>query len=314
MVRFFSKFFTLSVLIKLISFLLTILVCSIVIVFVYDELCILTTDEMTLSLTPEGRRLLGDEYVRFLDVGQGDSALAVSGGESLLIDTGTPENARKLCAELKTLGINRIDTLLITHFHNDHMGAISLLCRRFQIKRLVIPEVETSSESGNAAEVLRCAEEIFCNGGSVENVADVQTFGIGDISLEVLFYDGDSDSENNRSVISRLEVKKKKFLLMGDALKTCEEKLLRSRSTVECDVLKVGHHGAKNASCSSFLCAASPEYSVISCGLDNIYSHPDFKTLKRLETVNSKIYRTDMLGSITFFVEDDSLIVKTENN
>ncbi len=104
----------------------------------------------------------------------------------------------------------------------------------------------------------------------------------------------------------------KKFLFTGDAEKATEADVLAEKPNIDCDVLKVGHHGSKSSSSEEFLKAASPEYAAISVGKDNSYSHPNSKTLASLRNCGAKIYRTDRDGDISFFVENSDIRVSTE--
>ncbi len=282
--------------------------CAVVIIFIYSDGLPSPSD-----LNPESKNVISECFVRFVDVGEGDCTLAVDGDRVLIVDTGTSENAAVLCAELNSLGIKTIDTVLITHFHSDHMGGLRLLCGRFEIKKLVLPSIVLSNEDEQISEALKCRDAITASGGTVKTVSVGERFSVGKITVDILFHDTALKSENNRSVVARLNAFGTDFLLMGDAVKTTEKKLLKGKIDIDCDVLKVGHHGAKDGTYNDFLNSVTPEYAVISCGEDNDYGHPTSAVLKRLERQNIKIFRTDISGNITFYPDDNNVIIATEN-
>ena len=108
------------------------------------------------------------------------------------------------------------------------------------------------------------------------------------------------------------EIDDVKFLFTGDGEKLAESELLKRTTDIDCDVLKVGHHGSSSSTNYEFLSYAKPEYAVVSSGAGNDYGHPHIETMKALEGVNAKIYRTDTKGDISFFVDDGKIEIITE--
>ncbi|MBR3844357.1 MAG: hypothetical protein IKM39_02490, partial [Clostridia bacterium] len=134
---------------------------------------------------------------------------------------------------------------------------------------------------------------------------------IGGIFLRFYDYTYDTKDENQRSLIVLATVGDKKCLYMGDAGFYIEEQMLRMGMSIEADILKVGHHGSNDASSHQFLSAVSPDYAVICVG-QNTYGHPSLETTKRIENVETMIYRTDICNSVTFTVHQESLDVSVE--
>ena len=118
--------------------------------------------------------------------------------------------------------------------------------------------------------------------------------------------------ENNQSVIVMAELDGIKFLFTGDAEAKAEQALLDEGINIDCDVLKVGHHGSSSSSSQSFLAAATPEYAAISVGENNIYSHPSSSVVSALEDCGAQILRTDTDGDITFYIENGEIRTETE--
>lgn len=250
------------------------------------------------------------DFVKVIDVGQADCLLVYSNGRSLLIDAGLPASAEDICLELDSYGINSIDAVIITHLHDDHAGGLEELSKRHGIDNLIIPEL---SSGGEAATGAGAAERTVAeNGGRIYTAVQGMNLEIGEFEITVLAYYGDMSDQNDRSVIVMAEIGGLKFLFTGDAGDKTEKKLIDEGINIDCDVLKVGHHGSGGSSSDVFLTAASPEYAAISVGENNIYSHPSTEVTSALEAAGAEIYRTDTDGDITFFVENGKISPQTE--
>ncbi len=250
------------------------------------------------------------DFVRVIDVGQGDSILIYSNGYSALIDTGLSDEANEVCFELEKCGIKRLDVLLITHLDSDHSGGIPTICSSYEIENLILPELSIESEGLTKAEF--AINEISQRGGGIYTAIEGMNFEIGEFEITILAANAHLLTENNRSVIAIAEMNDKKFLFTGDAEAKAEKELLSAGLNLKCDVLKVGHHGSSTSSTDSFLKAVRPRYAAVSVGADNIYGHPHDEVLSRFENLNTEIFRTDLNGNITFYVVDEKIKVETE--
>ena len=251
------------------------------------------------------------DFVRFIDVGQGDCALIYSNGYSALIDTGTPDSAPELCTELQMLGIKTIDVLVLSHLHDDHTGGVESIVQNFEIKNVILPELSVESEQLGAAQL--AINKVTNSRGGVYNAEQGMNFKIGDFEITVLAAYGEMDDENNRSVILAAKIGEIKFLFSGDAEKKVEKKLLSEGLNLKCDVFKAAHHGSSTSNCDELLKAVKPRYVAISSGKDNMYGHPHNEILSAFEYIGAKIYNTQSCGNITFYVNDGIITVKTEN-
>ena len=237
--------------------------------------------------------------VYFLDVGQGDSELIrIPDGEDtfcVLIDTGEYNMADRLTAALHSLGVERIDALICSHPHTDHMGCMARIVQRFDIGTVYMPrvpddQVPTTSayeallnameEKELTAIPLCSGTEILCPEGAEFEVIAPET---GDVWSGL----------NNYSGVIRLTYGDTSFLFAGDAEKESESRILKEGYSVEADVLKCGHHGSSTSTSAKFLKAMNPKYAVISCGQDNSYGHPHTGTLEKLNILGTSVYRTD---------------------
>ena len=252
---------------------------------------------------------LSDDFIKFLDVGQGDSALISSNGKTALIDMGPSTAATALASKLSGAGVKNIDAALVSHFHEDHIGGLEYIYSAFPIKNLLIPDFHKTEEDTSI--IRRVWANIDASGGGVYTVVEGLNFNVGDFTVTVLGYYPDLENENNRSVFAMAEIDKTKFLFTGDAEREAEYRIIENAVDINCDVLKVAHHGSASSSTNKFLEAADPDHCVISVGLGNQYSHPNDNVLARYEEQRRKVYRTDLLGDITFNVNKGRINVIT---
>lgn len=246
-----------------------------------------------------------EDTVCFTDVGQGDCTLIYSRGRTALIDTGTPESAHKLCKSLRSKGIKTIDALIITHFHDDHYGGANEIAEMFEIKNLIMPDMAKTDE--NIADVTELKKSVFAEDNEVYVARKGMNFSVGNFNLTIVGYYPDLSEENDRSICIMAENKGKRILFTGDASSSVEERLQNDGIDLNCDILKIGHHGSSSSTSENFLSATSPDYAIISCGENNIYGHPHKLLLERLTTHKSDIYRTDKSGDIVFELKDGKI-------
>ena len=250
------------------------------------------------------------DFVKIMDVGQADAALIYSNGCSAVIDAGLTSSADVISADLKGADIKDIDALLITHLHMDHAGALAKIAMSFPIDNLIIPNRDSSAEA--MPTVNEAEKRVVAEKGKVFTATEGMNFNIGEFEVTLLAYFPDATKENDRSIITMAKIGDKKFLFTGDAEKATEADVLAEKLNIDCDVLKVGHHGSNSSSTAAFLKAASPNYAAISVGKDNMYSHPSNKTIVALKNCGAEVYRTDKNGDISFYVESGNIRVETE--
>lgn len=244
-----------------------------------------------------------DLQVHYIDVGQADCILVrvptESGTKNMLIDAGTegPPSDKIVTDYLNSLGIDTLTYMIITHPHEDHGSAAKEVIEMVNIENLILPECEASQKFW--LDMLEAMEA-----KNLEYIPSKMgdTYKIGEASFEIL---GPVDDlkiveTNDYSIVIRLDYGENSFLFTGDAEDSSEEAMLDvwPSSKFNCDVLKVGHHGAKNSTTEDFLKAANPSLAVISCGEGNRHGHPTKDALDRLEEANVKILRTDLEGTI----------------
>lgn len=288
------------------------LIFSLIITFARDE-NIPTWDDIFVSVGLKERILpkSAEDYVVFFDVGQGDSALIVSNGKTALIDTGEVQYGNLLYNKLRVYGADGIDFMLGSHIHSDHIGGFSYILDNMPVKNLMLNFKNFDSD---AQDDLLDGISSLCKMHKVKtfNPVRASVVNIGDFEITVIGFYPNTTGENNRSIFTMAKIGDHKFLFTGDAEKQAEKLLLKDNINIDCDVLKVAHHGSKTSTNSDFIDAASPEYAVISCGSDNQYGHPDKDTIKDLQKHNVKILRTDVNSDIAFEISDKGLTLFTE--
>ncbi len=253
-----------------------------------------------------------DFAVYFLDVGQGDSELIVSGDTAVLIDAGEKEYGNTVVKEIKALGISKLDYVIATHPHSDHIGGLPSVIESFDVGKIIAPRIPDSSVPTSAA-YENFLDAVKAKDKKLTAAKAGTSYSLDGAELMILAPVGSGYEElNNYSVVCKIIKGNTSFLFTGDAEKEEENDLIESGADLSADVLKAGHHGSKSSSTESFLSAADPSVSVVSSGKDNKYGHPSDAALKRLKKYSANIYRTDLGGTITVFSDGEKLYVRTE--
>lgn len=250
-----------------------------------------------------------DMEVHFLDVGQGDCAIVVADGEAMIIDGGTGYNSRKVYRYIRdTLGLEEIRIMVATHPHEDHIGGLSGAMNAAPVDLLLTPVTEWA-DACSLDDLIRYADR---QGTVCVIPADGDQYALGQATVTVLMCWPEAWSENDMSIVLRVDYGTKSFLFTGDAEYTLEYMLVDSEQELKADVLKVGHHGSHTSSTKEFLAAVRPEYAVISCGAGNTYLHPRKETLDKLTDMNVSLYRTDLQGNIVFRTNGTDMEIRTQ--
>lgn len=257
-----------------------------------------------------GPSSITDNYVEFIDVGQGDSALIASKGKYCLIDTGDKQGFSAIRRTLREKNIKTIDVLIISHYHADHTGGLYDIVKEFDVENLIYPA--TAKDTNISNDVLYAKKECLANDGEFYNAKAGQTINLGDFKLTVLYQSTNLSEENNRSIYLMAKINNKKFLFTGDGEVNEERQLLKQNLDIYCDVLKVAHHGGSTSTSNEFLNECDPRFAVISCGENNMYGHPHKETLDRLNSKRVKTYTTTKNGNVIFSVDGNKISVNTE--
>ena len=254
---------------------------------------------------------LFNSYIYYLDVGQGDSSLIRINNKNVLIDTGgkteyVKEEWQKKKHNynlidnsilfFKSIGIKKIDYLILTHGDYDHMGEAINLVNSFKVDKVIFNCGEYNDLEKELIKVL--------DKKRIKYYSCIKELNIDNNKLYFL-QTKEYDNENDNSNVIYIEQNGYKFMFMGDASVTTEKEIMNKYNLPNIDVLKVGHHGSKTSSGKEFINEINPKYSIISVGKNNRYGHPNKEVLDNLN--NSKIYRTDENGSIMFKIKNNKL-------
>ena len=221
---------------------------------------------------------------------------------TILIDTGKNEYKIKneVIPYLKSIGIKKIDYLIITHGDLDHMGEGINLVNNFKVEKVIF---NCGPYNDLEQELIKVLDK-----KKIKYYSCIKELNIDNNKLYFL-QTKEYDNENDNSNVIYSELNVYKFMFMGDAGIDKEKDILDKYNLSNVDVLKVGHHGSKTSSSKEFINVINPKYSIISVGKNNRYGHPNKEVLENLE--NSKIYRTDEDGSIMFKIKNNELKIET---
>jgi competence protein ComEC len=242
-------------------------------------------------------------------VGQGDSIfIELPNNDTMLIDAGEKKYSKDVVDYIKNLGYKSISYVIGTHPHSDHIGGLGDVIEEFQIDNVYMPKVSTNTKTfENLLLTIK-------NKGLKITTAkkDLKIVDENELTVTVLSPTKDEYSNlNNYSVVLLLKYKNKSFLFMGDAEKEVENDLV---GDINCDVLKVGHHGSSSSTSETFLKKTSPSYAVISCGKGNDYGHPHKETLEKLKNFEIDYSTTETCGNILVICDGNEIEIFKDKN
>ncbi len=248
----------------------------------------------------------------FLDVSQGDSTLLrLPDGITILVDTGSPAAGPMLVDNIRSLGIERIDHLIFTHPHDDHIGGIFNVLHEIEVSNFY----DNGFDNHNSNLFWDYVRLVRNDVAKYQVLRAGNTLDFGDINIEVLNpIIPPTGNVNEDSVVLRVTYEKIRILLTGDVRSTGEKRILESGSELRSNILKVGHHGDSNGSTSSFLEQIDPEVAIVSVGMDNKYSKPHDDAVLRINSSGAKVLRTDLHGHITFETDGTTYSIRTEKS
>lgn len=235
-----------------------------------------------------------------LDVGQGESVILTSGGETALVDCGSSNSYKDpggLAADtLHSMGVRELSAVVVTHYHADHTNGLYEVLRRIPVQTIYLPDIE--DEYGVRERLVSLAEE---KGAQVTYVTKETADTLGDTVLTIYPPVQSGGDLNELGLTALASAGDFDLLITGDMSGSTEKKLVETYALPDIEVLVVSHHGSRYSSNIRFLKSVTPEAAVISVG-DNNYGHPSEETLQRLLAVGADIWRTDQQGTIRITV------------
>lgn len=245
--------------------------------------------------------------VHIIDVGQADSIfIELPNEQSMLIDAGNNSDDDIVVDYINELNYNKIDYVVGTHPHEDHIGGLDTVIDTFDIGKIYLPKVENNTKTFEDVLLSIKNKNLKISSAVVGvNILETENLKINILSPMNKTY----EDFNYYSAVIKIEYLDKSFIFMGDAEEINEREI---KEDVNADVIKIGHHGSDTSSSREFLQKVSPDYAIISVGIDNKYGHPNDTVLKLLKDMNVDVYRTDESGTIT--VISDGKNIEIEKN
>ncbi len=246
--------------------------------------------------------------IHYIDVGQGDCILIQVNNKNLLIDSGPKSDRRKLFNYLSELNLEKLDYVVATHPHEDHIGNMADIIKTYSITTFYAPKVESTTKSFE--DMVDALKDKNLKIHVLKSNSDSIDLG-KNTKVNVFSPNKDSyDDLNNYSPVIKIQYGTTSFLFTGDAEKEVEKEILNNNEDISADVLKVGHHGSSTSTSKDFLKKVNPSIAVISVGKDNVYNHPDAITTNLLAESNITTYRTDKDGTIVIYSDGSSISKK----
>lgn len=266
-----------------------------------------TTSKQSTQQTTTNQNASGTLKAHFIDVGQGDSEfLELPDGKTMLIDAGEWDQADTVKSYIKKLGYSKIDYVVATHPHSDHIGAMADVIKAFDIGEFWAPKV-----SHNTSTYEKMLDAIADKGLQINTATRGKSiYNAQGCSIEILspFENTDYDNLNDWSVILKVVFGSDSLLFTGDA----SSSVIDTAQAGQVNVLKVGHHGSKTSTTNELVSSLSPQWAVIEVGADNDYGHPTKKALNALEKYKVTVYRTDFNGTCVATCDGSSISWTTE--
>ena len=244
----------------------------------------------------------------FLDVGEGDAAVIICDGHAALIDGGPSSKSSLVYSYLQARSLDHLDFVFATHADEDHIGGLA-----GALNYATADKVYCSVDNDDTKAFASFKKYVEKQGNTITIPSAGEALQLGSASIYILGPINHVSEDNNNSLVIRIVYKETSFLFTGDMQREEEQDLLESGCVLRSTVLKVGHHGSKNATTYPFLREVLPEYAVISVG-DNPYGHPTDDVLSKLRDSDTKVFRTDLQGDIICFSDGVSVSFSVEKN
>ena len=246
--------------------------------------------------------------VHFIDVGQADSMLLECDGKFMLIDAGNVGDGQLVVSYLQQQGVEQLQTVIVTHAHEDHVGGMAAVMAVFPVEKVYCPTKVYSS---------RCFDDFMHYVDqqrlTVTDPVPGDVFMLGSAEVTILGPVRSYAETNDTSIVCRVVYGSNSFLFTGDMEREAELEMLDSGAYVKSDVLKVGHHGSDTSSSYRFIREVDPEYAVIPVGTDNDYGHPHNEPMSRLRHAGMTIFRTDLMGSVVAYSDGIQIVFTWDN-
>lgn len=245
-----------------------------------------------------------------IDCGQADSILLTSNDFNILFDAGESRDAKEIRETLDNLNISKLDYVIATHAHADHIGGMQTIVENYSIDKIIMSPMPHTSRTYE-----KLLSAISERNISVDRAEPNKEYTIGDLKLTIIGpCDTYNNDLNNSSVVAIASYGNIDILLTGDAEEVSEKDFIKNLGEYnnKIEILKSGHHGSDTSSSDELLDNINASVALISCGVDNKYGHPCQGTLNKYSERGMEVYRTDIQGSITVTTDGNYFEVDTE--
>ena len=245
--------------------------------------------------------------VHYLDVGQGDSIFVeLPNNETMLIDAAESYQSENIINYLNNLNYQKIDYVIGTHPHTDHIGGLKNIINTFEIGKIYMPKVVSTTKTYESLLMAIKDKNLKINTAKAgTSIIDTDALKINILAPNNSIY----TELNNYSVVTKITYGTTKFLFMGDAEKLSENEI---KENVTADVIKIGHHGSNTSSSIDFIKKVNAKYGIISVGLNNKYNLPKEETITNWENSGTKIYLTSTNGTIRASSDGTNIKIESE--
>lgn len=252
-------------------------------------------------------------YVHMIDCGQGDCFLFEFNDKYALIDCGPKSSAENVLTYLKKENVDKLEFIVGTHQHEDHLGGAYSIISNYECGTFYMPKI--SKDLVTTDWYIQLMSKIKKDKIPVENPVVNEEFLLGNVVFRVVGQLNSKQAKvdlNNYSTVIKVSYGDMDILMTGDAEGKVEKSMLSANILSECEILKVGHHGAETSTSEKFLQTIDPDYALISCETGNKYKHPREETMEKLKKYDVKVFRTDEQGTVVVAVTENSATFNTE--
>lgn len=281
--------------------------CLIALTIIKDNKPYTTNENFDLTTQSTSSEIINNSLtVHYIDVDQGDAIfIELPNKQTILIDAGEASKGEIVTKYIKNLNYDKIDYLIGTHPHTDHIGGLAYIINNFTIENIYMPKVNSTSKTyENLLNTILQKDLRVITAKSGISILNTE-----ELSINIIAPTKDYSNLNNNSAVIKIEYKEKSFLFMGDAETQSENDIT---SDISADVIKIGHHGSDTSSGQSFVNKVKPKYVIVMVGNNNKYDHPKLAIINRWSNIGAKIYRTDLNGSIVVTTDGSSINISTD--
>lgn len=253
----------------------------------------------------------GELILTMIDVGQADGFYLEQNGKTAVIDCGTVSTGKDMVDYLKAQGVTRLDYVIGTHPHEDHMGGMYDIITNFEVGTIVIPKVTKNDITSKW--YAKLMKEIKDAKHTVDYPEVGEIYTLGDSKMEVLGPKEEPKSNlNNYSIVMKITFGTMDIIMTGDAERDIEAEIIASGADLDAEILKLGHHGSDTSSSKEFLDVVDPDYALISTKVGNKYEHPTKSVMEDLDNLDIEVYRTDECGTVVLTITDNDVEFSTK--